>query len=171
MIAAPQGQGPSTAIDNSRLALARIDVNHPIRCTIAVCVLLLATVAARAADSLDCHIGSYRLKDGELVDVAPSYNDRLRWRRFDGTTGALHRTANGEWTNTYGWTDRADRTTVSFSDCKSGRIDFAGIPGRRIAFDVTNSTFSSHDIMLAGASSCRRVAEEFPLSFVAWRGT
>jgi hypothetical protein len=138
------------AIDNSRLALTRIGVNHSIRCTIAVCVLLLASVAARAADSLDCHIGSYRLKDGELVDVAPSYNDRLRWRRFDGATGALHRTANGEWTNTYGWTDRADRTTVSFSDCKSGRIEFAGIPGQRIAFDVTNTTFSSHDIMLAG---------------------
>ena len=138
------------AIDNSRLALTRIGVNHPIRCTIAVCVLLLATIAARAADSLDCHIGSYRLNDGELVDVAPSYNDRLRWRRFDGATGALRRTTNGDWTNTYGWTDRADRTTVSFSDCKSGRIEFAGIPGQRIAFDVTNTTFSSHDIMLAG---------------------
>jgi len=36
------------------------------------------------------------------------------------------------------------------SDCKSSRIEFAGIPGQRIAFDVTNTTFSSHDIMLAG---------------------
>jgi len=69
------------AIDNSRLALARIDVNHPIRCTIAVCVLASRDGRCARADSLDCHIGSYRLKDGELVDVAPSYNDRLRWRR------------------------------------------------------------------------------------------
>jgi len=125
-------------------------LNRLARCGVALCIFILATSAARAAETSDCHIGSYRLKDGSLVDIAPSDNDRLRWRRFDGTTGALHRNATGDWNGTYGWTDRADGKTVSFSDCKIGRIDFDGTPGHRVAFDVTNTTFNSHGITLAG---------------------
>ncbi len=151
------------AIDDSRQALTRISVNLLMRSIIAVCGLLLATVAAHAAGSSDCHIGSYRLKGGEMVDIGPSYNGRLRWRRFDGTTGALHRTSNGEWAGTYGWTDRADKMTVSFSDCRSGHIEFDGISGQRIAFDVTNTTFSSHDTLLAGRLVMPQGARRVPV--------
>jgi uncharacterized protein len=119
-----------------------------------ICIALSALVAAPsivcARDTLDCHIGSYRLADGNVVDVAPSEGDTLRWRRFDGTTGALHRTANGKWKSTYGWTDRDDDRAVSFSDCGTGRIEFDGVAGQRIAFDVKESAFKSHGIALAG---------------------
>ena len=38
----------------------------------------------------------------------------LRWIKFDGATGVLHKTTTGSWKSTYGWTDRADGLTVSF---------------------------------------------------------
>jgi uncharacterized protein len=115
-----------------------------------LCVVLLTGSIARAAEPLDCYIGSYRLKDGSQVDIAPSDDGTLRWRRFDGTTGVLHKTAKENWSSTFGWTDRVDGKTVSFSDCNIGKIDFDGTPGDRVAFDVTNTTFSSHETKLAG---------------------
>jgi pimeloyl-ACP methyl ester carboxylesterase len=115
-----------------------------------ICALFAAVSIARAGAMPDCHIGSYRLADASVVDVAPSYDDTLRWRKFDGATGALHKTANGNWKSTYGWTDRIDGRAVSFSECSGGRVDFDSVSGRRITFDVTQATFESHGITLAG---------------------
>jgi pimeloyl-ACP methyl ester carboxylesterase len=90
------------------------------------------------------------MTDGGIVDIAPSEGDTLRWRRFDGTTGALTEKAGGLWTSTYGWTKRPDGKTVRFFDCTAGRIDFDGMEGRRVAFDVTDTTIVSHGVTLAG---------------------
>src|SRR5579862_3386478 len=106
--------------------------------------------SARAHPAPDCHIGSYRLTDGRLVDIAPSEGDRLRWRQFDGATGALHKGADGTWKSTYGWTERTDGKTVAFSACGTGQINFGGVAGRRIAFDVKEATFESHGTSLIG---------------------
>jgi alpha-beta hydrolase superfamily lysophospholipase len=119
-------------------------------CAGALCILLVATPAARAAETPDCHIGTYRMSDGGIVDVAPSDGNTLRWRRFDGTTGALTKKADDIWTSTFGWTGRPDGKTVRFSDCAAGRIDFAGSEGHRIAFDVADTTFMSHGVKLVG---------------------
>lgn len=116
----------------------------------ALCAFLLATSAVHAAAPPDCHIGSYRLSDGRLVDVAASDGDTLRWRQFDGTTGHLQKTKDGKWSSTYGWTERPDGKTISFSDCATGTITFDGALGHRIAFDTTDTTFNSHGIKLAG---------------------
>ena len=123
---------------------------HLARGVLSLCIVLLATAVAGAAETLDCHIGSYRLEDGSLVDIAPMDKDALRWRRFDGTTGALHKMLSGSWRSTYGWTDRADGNTVRFSECGIGKIEFNGLRGDRIAFDVMDTTFNSHDTTLAG---------------------
>ncbi|HKD24052.1 MAG TPA: hypothetical protein VKB71_18680, partial [Rhizomicrobium sp.] len=112
------------------------------------CLAIAFASAAHAAE--DCHIGSYRLDNGTLVDIAPSDGDTLRWRQFDGTTGALHRTAGDDWRSTYGWTDRADGGTVSFPDCAGGRITFRGASGTKIAFDVRDAAFVSHGVRLVG---------------------
>lgn len=85
-----------------------------------------------------------------MVDIAPSTGTTLRWRRFDGTTGALAKGANGTWTSTFGWTQRADGKEVSFSDCTHGEIIFAGTRGKRIAFDVSDTEFQGHDVKLVG---------------------
>jgi hypothetical protein len=112
------------------------------------CIAVAFASVAHAGE--DCHVGSYRLDNGGVVDIAPSSGDTLRWRQFDGMTGALHRTAGDDWRSTYGWTDRADGVTVSFPDCAAGRIQFHGAPGRRIAFDVREATFESHGTRLSG---------------------
>jgi uncharacterized protein len=111
--------------------------------------LIAAGVRATATESSDCHIGSYRLSDGRLVDIAPT-DDGLRWRLFDGATGALQKTARGTWQSTYGWTGRPDGKTISFSDCESARIDFDGVAGRRIVFDAVDTAFRGVGVALAG---------------------
>jgi pimeloyl-ACP methyl ester carboxylesterase len=106
---------------------------------------------ARAADTVgDCRIGAYRLTDGSVVDVGASDEDALRWRRFDGTTGKLHKNADGSWNSTLGFTDKPDGKKVTFSDCAKGDISFNGINGHRIAFDVTETTFEGDGVKLVG---------------------
>ncbi|MGH6878462.1 MAG: alpha/beta hydrolase family protein [Rhizomicrobium sp.] len=119
--------------------------------TPALCGLLLLFSAPAFADATkDCQIGSYRLSDGSAVDIAPSDGDTLRWRLFGGGTGQLHPGKNGSWMSTYGWTNRPDGKTVSFSACAKGEITFARESGKRIAFDVRNTVFESGGVKLVG---------------------
>jgi hypothetical protein len=122
-----------------------------------------ATSAAHAGAPLDCHIGSYELADGNMVDIAPSEDDALRWRQFDGRTGALHQADNGIWKSTLGWTNRDDGITVSFSDCGTGAISFHGMAGRRIMFDQRETTFRSHHTVLAGRLVMPKGNERVPI--------
>lgn len=108
------------------------------------------TASPVLAEPLDCHIGVYRLAGGAVLDVGAADGGALRWRRFDGESGALAPGAGGAWTSSYGWTGRPDGRTVRFSDCAAGRIDFAGLAGRRIPLAATETTFRSNDIDLAG---------------------
>ncbi|HET7222295.1 MAG TPA: alpha/beta hydrolase [Rhodanobacteraceae bacterium] len=117
--------------------------------------LVIATFAGGAAHAADasvgnCHVGAYRLADGKVVDVGPSEGAHLRWRLENGTTDLLTSQPDGTWTSTLGWTDKPDGIKVAFSDCAKGRIDFAGMHGQRIAFDVTNVRFQGAGVTLAG---------------------
>ena len=106
--------------------------------------------SAQAQDRVgDCRIGIYQLQNGDKIDVGATDGDHLRWRREDGTTGNLTPGNAGVWTSTLGWTDRADGRHVTF-DCNAKRITFAGVPGQRIAFDVTDVTFQGAGARLAG---------------------
>ena len=99
----------------------------------------------------DCRLGAYRLADGGMVDVAPSDGDTLRWRAWNGDTGKMRPQQDGSWTSTYGWTDRPDGRTISFSDCANGEIAFGNLTGKKIAFDVTDATFTGEGgVKLAG---------------------
>ncbi|HLY89779.1 MAG TPA: CocE/NonD family hydrolase [Acetobacteraceae bacterium] len=111
---------------------------------------LLSSVSAFADSTTDCHVGSYRLASGAAVDIAPSEGDTLRWRLFTGETGQLHRQADGTWKSTFGWTDRLDGKTVSFSDCEKGEVTFGADVGHRIAFDTIETTFVSNGVKLVG---------------------
>ena len=122
----------------------------PLCCALLLAMTLGGVMDAHASEADDCRIGSYRSKDGSLVDIAPASSDALRWRRFDGSTGALRSAANGEWRSSYGWTDRPDGKRISFPDCRAGEIDFDGVRGERIAFEVRDTSFRSHDTALAG---------------------
>jgi hypothetical protein len=117
----------------------------------AICgVGLLASAPAFADSTANCHVGSYRLSNGSVVDIAPSEGDTLRWRLFTGETGQLHRQADGTWDSTFGWTDRPDGKSVSFSDCEKGELRFGADTGHRIAFDITDATFVSNGVKLVG---------------------
>jgi pimeloyl-ACP methyl ester carboxylesterase len=117
----------------------------------ALCGLSLLLAAPALADTTkDCHVGSYRLANGQAVDIGPSNGNTLRWRLWDGETGKLTPQKDGTWTNTMGWTDQPDSRSVSFSDCSKGEIAFGKDSGKRIAFDVTNTTFESKGVKLAG---------------------
>jgi pimeloyl-ACP methyl ester carboxylesterase len=106
-------------------------------------------VKAGVAD--DCRLGTYRFSDGEIVDIARSEGDTFRWRKFDGTTGVLHKKDDGSWTSTLGWTDRPDGHTASFTRCTTGEIEFDGKKAHRIPFDVTDTTFEGRGgVKLAG---------------------
>lgn len=125
--------------------------------TLLAALLPLATVCAAliprpalAQASNDCFVGSYRLQDGSDLDIAPSDKDTLRWRKFDGTTGALHRRDDGVWTSTRGWTDQPDGITVAFAKCGEGTLRFDGQTGMRREFAVREVTFESHGTALAG---------------------
>lgn len=114
--------------------------------TLLIAALALVATGSRAAT--DCHVGAYRLADSTIVDIAPSVEDRLRWRKLDGTTGSLRKSENDRWTSTYGWTDRPDGKQVSFAGCDQIRFD--GMDGKRIDFDITETTFHSKDVDLVG---------------------
>src|SRR5580700_9342683 len=111
---------------------------------------LLASVAAQADAAKNCHVGSYRLSDGQAIDIAPSYGETLRWRAFTGETGALHQNKDGSWTSTFGWTDKPDGKSVAFPACSKGEITFDKETAKRIAFDVRETTFESGGTKLVG---------------------
>lgn len=114
-----------------------------------LCAFLFScSVPALAGATKDCHIGSYRLADGRAVDIAPSDSDTLRWRLWNGDTGQLHKQTDGTWTSTLGWTGKPDDKSISFSNC--GTLSFERQSGNRITFDVTDTTFESNGVKLAG---------------------
>ncbi len=105
--------------------------------------------AVHAGTVGDCRVGAYRLANGVVVDIGPSDSETLRWRTFDGETGALHAGADGRWTSTFGWTDRPDGKSATFS-CAKGAITFDGRTGRRIAFDQIETRFPGRGVDLEG---------------------
>ena len=126
-------------------------LRHLTRSCALVLALLAAPVVALAGEAaMDCHLGTYRLADGSTVNIVPDDPGTFRWRRFDGTTGVLHGSAGGVWNSTLGWTDHDDGVRVTFPDCATGVIDFDGMSGQRLDFDVQDVTFESHGTKLAG---------------------
>src|SRR5437870_2048567 len=146
------------------------------RCTIPfsleliVCNVLAAYIGTALAGNVEpsagdqCQIGAYRFPDGEIVDIARSEGDTFRWRKFDGTTGVLHKKDDGSWTSTLGWTDRPDGHTASFTRCATGEIEFDGKKAHRIPFDVTDTVFEGRgEVKLAGRLVMPKSNEPVPI--------
>jgi uncharacterized protein len=132
---------------------------------VATAMFALAAESARASDDLtgDCRIGTYHLQDGADVDIGATEGPHLRWRRPDGTTGVLTKESDGSWTSTLGWTQRPDGKRVSFSDCVSGEINFDGVKGKRVAFDMTETKFQGAGVTLAGRLLMPKSSSRVPI--------
>src|SRR5262249_17685308 len=131
---------------------------------LAVCIgtALAGNVEPSAGDH--CQIGAYRFPNGEIVDIARSEGNTLRWRKFDGSTGVLHEKEDRLWTSTLGWTDRPDGRAVSFSGCANGEIEFDGKKACRIPFDVTDTVFEGRGgVKLAGRLVLPKGNERIPI--------
>jgi dienelactone hydrolase len=126
-----------------------------------LCGVVLLQPFAIAEGVKDCHIGSYRLADGRIVDIAPSEGETLRWRFFTGESGQLHKQADGTWASTYGWTGRSDGTTVAFADCDD--ISFGKISGKRVALDVSDTSFESGGVKLVGRLIMPKGGDKVPV--------
>jgi uncharacterized protein len=142
-------------LNNARIAsqrqMVRVGNHRFLQGLLACAVSVVWMVGVRAGLADDCPIGAYRFADGEIVDIARSEGDTFRWRKFDGTTGALHKNENALWTSTLGWTGRPDGHVISFVHCASGEIEFDGKKASRIPFDVTDTVFEGRGgIKLAG---------------------
>ncbi len=115
--------------------------------------LVALSLSLSSTSRADCPVGAYRTSGGkargEIVDVGPSRETSLRWRRFDGATGLLTEGADGVWTSTHGWTGTPDGIDVRF-DCERGTMSFGKAPAKRIALDVTDTRFAAGDVTLAG---------------------
>jgi hypothetical protein len=113
---------------------------------------ILAALAAMAVSSMgiaDCRVGVYRSAGGEVIDIAPSLENTLRWRKFDGATGSLSAEIDGVWRSRAGWTGKPDGIDVHF-DCDRGALRFAETVAHRVPLIVSESRFATGDITLAG---------------------
>ncbi len=130
----------------------------------ATCIRPAIADESESGTAGDCQIGAYRFSDGEIVDIARSEGDTFRWRKFDGTTGILHKKGDGSWTSTLGWTDRPDGHTASFTRCATGEIEFDGKKAHRIPFDVTDTVFEGRgEVKLAGRLVMPKSNEPVPI--------
>ncbi len=130
----------------------------------AVCIGAVIASESKTAGPDDCQIGTYRFSDGEIVDIARSEGDTFRWRKFDGTTGVLHKKGDGSWTSTLGWTDYPDGHTASFTHCAAGELEFDGKKSDRIPFDTTDTMFGGRGgIKLAGRLVLPKTNDPVPI--------
>jgi uncharacterized protein len=105
-------------------------------------------LSAASMAGADCRVGSYRLRDGSLIDIGNSTPPALRWRRPDGTSGSLKGDAVAM-TSTLGWTGRPDGHRFGF-DCARSRITVDGTPGERIRLLNYDTRFETAGAVLAG---------------------
>ena len=112
-------------------------------------LLLAASLAQAAPPAPPCATGLYALADGSTVDIAPSADDLMRWRRPDGTSGAFALAGAQAGASRLGWTTRPDGHHVT-TDCAAGTIRFDDQPGRRVPLVVRETRFQSDGVELVG---------------------
>jgi hypothetical protein len=126
---------------------------------------------------LACHYGAYDLGEGRVAAVSPTSGPQgLRMTFMSGETWRLkpdpavtQESVPFAFLASAGWTDApVDGVAVRFSDCDAGQVTiiggaFAG-KWRRQTFDVTDTTFESHGLRLAGRLVMPRLEGAIPIA-------
>lgn len=126
------------------------------------------TQEAQPDSRLACHHGAYDLSDGTIAAVSPTSGAQsLRIAFMNGETWRLDPDiAGGEEAPTKfialgGWTKERAGASISFAPCAEGTMTITGSAragtGRRRTFDLTDTTFTSHGLKLAGRLVMPRV--------------
>ncbi len=125
---------------------------------------------------LACDYGAYDVGNGRIAVVTPTSGPQsLRMTFIDGETWRLSpspsagQTAPSRFVPTIGWTDRqVEGTTVKFGACSEGTLTITGgaVAGtwKRQTFDVTETTFESHGLKLAGRLVMPRLEGAIPVA-------
>ena len=124
-----------------------------------------------------CYYGAYDLSDGRFVVITPSGGvQNLRFVLMDGTTGKLRPTKASsqdipqKFSAGPGWEGEAPiRATVTFSKCSDEKLDMtvddsAPVTGTKRTFDITEKTFDSHGLKLAGRLVMPRLEGAIPVA-------
>ena len=112
--------------------------------------LMASTAGAATEPAPDCHVGLYALDDGATLDIAPSSDGLLRWRRPDGASGAFAPAGPHAGESRLGWTTRPDGHMLKLDDCARGTIRFDATVGRRVPLVVRDVRFESDGVELVG---------------------
>ena len=125
---------------------------------------------------LACHYGAYDFGDGRIAAVTPTSGPQsLRMTFLDGQTWRLNPSPNADkrepltFMATLGWTDRpVEGGAVTFAPCSEGTVTIAGGAvagtGKRETLDVTDTTFESHGLKLAGRLTMPRLEGAIPVA-------
>lgn len=99
-----------------------------------------------------CHIGSYAMEDGGIIDVGASSETHLRWRTLDGQVGRIEAGDDGLWSGTTGWSDLPDPARFELGTCEDGTIRVTGVEGSDSNKGTgTRLNFTSEEIRIDGA--------------------
>ena len=125
---------------------------------------LLATGGGAAAAEQACHVGLYRLADGEVVDISFTAQDKLRWQRLDGRTGVIQPADGANRVSHGGWTDEPDEVRIGLLPCADRAITVDGQMARKVDFEVTDTRFKgAGGIELAGRLVLPKGASKVPI--------
>lgn len=126
---------------------------------------------------LACHYGAYDLGNGRIAAVTPTSGAQtLRMTFLSGETWRLtpdpavtQESVPFAFLPSVGWTDApVDGVAVRFSSCSEGKITIIGGvlagDGTRQTFDVTDATFESHGLKLAGRLVMPRLEGAIPVA-------
>lgn len=103
----------------------------------------------------NCRNGAYALNDGSQLVISPSFDNDLRYRRMDGTTGRLFLQADSSYLSGPGWANAKNPNIFArFGGCNNDslifRQDGKTLTGKRIPFQVIPVRFNGKDASLYG---------------------
>lgn len=132
--------------------------------------------AAPPDSRLACHYGAYDLGDGRVAAVTPTSGPQtLRVTFMSGETWRLKpdpaasQLVPAAFVASIGWTEKpVEGVAVRFAPCSEGTVTVAGgtFAGtwRRQTFDVTDASFESHGLKLAGRLVMPRLEGAIPVA-------
>lgn len=124
---------------------------------------------------LACAYGAYKLSDGQTAVIAPSGDPKaLRYVVMSGITGMLYpsgeATPPAQFTVNRGWDSTPIAGATAAIDCTGNTIklddDIVKATGTRIPLDITETTFVSHGLTLAGRLLLPQTSAPVPIAIL-----